>query len=119
LVVDDSVPNRKMLCRVLANGGYECTQADNGSCAVELVGQGLTRFQLVLMDFEMPIMNGPNAAEAMRKAGYTGLLIGITGNIMASDRTEFITAGANHVLNKPIRLRDLNLILDILCQGKE
>jgi len=107
-VVDDSVPNRKLLCRLLKNGGFECTQAENGQIGLDLVAGSIDAFDLILMDFEMPVMDGPTATKAIRDTGYSRPIIGITGNVLDADRVIFTNAGANEVLYKPLTLTAFN-----------
>ena len=54
------------------------------------------------MDFQMPNMDGPTAASAMRKMGYKGPIIGVTGNVMAVDAELYMSKGADKVLFKPV-----------------
>jgi CheY-like chemotaxis protein len=116
MVVDDSLPSRKMLCRLLKNGGYKCSQAENGQDCVELMVNNRDKsrlgkdveVQMVFMDYEMPLMNGPEAAKALRDLGFTCPIIGVTGNVLPVDKTYFISMGANDVLSKPLYLDDLN-----------
>ena len=114
LVVDDSVSNRKMLCRILARDGFECTQAVDGQAAVDLVSESKGKYDMVLMDYEMPIMDGPTATKAIRVMDYTGPIIGVTGNVLAADRAKFIASGANEVLHKPLTLSALNAAMEAL-----
>ena len=58
-------------------------------------------YDAILMDNQMKNMNGPEAAIEIRKLGYTGLIIGITGNVMGPDMEFFKNAGTSHVLAKP------------------
>ena len=63
-------------------------------------------FDLILMDYYMPNMNGPAAIEAIRKLGYTGMIVGVSG-VMDDDVNYFVQAGANLVLCKPLTLTAL------------
>lgn len=63
-------------------------------------------FDLILMDYYMPAMNGPEAIAAMRKLGFTGMIVGVSG-VMDDDVNDFVKAGANLVLCKPITLNAL------------
>lgn len=114
--MDDSVPNRKMLCRLLSRAGFECCQADDGEAGVKLIGADLARFDLVLMDFEMPVLDGPGACKAIRAMGYNKTILGVTGNVLPADRATFVAAGANDVLHKPLTLSALNSVLEQLAQ---
>ena len=58
-------------------------------------------YDAILMDYQMPNMDGPTAIRAIRSLGYKGVVIGVTGNVMALDQQEMMAAGANDVLPKP------------------
>jgi CheY-like chemotaxis protein len=120
LIVDDSMPSRKMLRRSLMLNDFLpapalIIDADDGETGVEAMRQSMMRGQhidCVLMDFTMIRMHGPEATRLMRQElGYRGLIIGVTGNVLPSDRQKLLDAGANAVLGKPMRREDL---LDIL-----
>jgi CheY-like chemotaxis protein len=96
-----------MLCRLLRNAGYFCTQAENGQIAVDLVSSGL-KFDLILMDFEMPVMDGPSSTRILKSMGCLSPVVGITGNILPDDIAFFLSAGAVDVLHKPLTLSVLN-----------
>ena len=68
----------------------------NGSCT-----RTSFLYDAILMDNQMKNMNGPEAAIEIRKLGYTGLIIGITGNVMEPDVSIYKNAGASYVLAKP------------------
>lgn len=111
LVVDDSSLNRKMLCKLLRTLKCTMEEADDGLKAVERVrarmaqSPGLNRmYDVILMDFVMPNMDGPTATQAIRALGYSGPILGVTGNTLDSDVTHFIQCGANAVLPKPFDL---------------
>merc|ERR1712176_1212095 len=68
-------------------------------------------FDLVLMDYEMPVMIGPVAAREIRKLGSDVFIIGVTGNLMPEDVTYFRQCGSNAVLPKPFRMSELEEII--------
>jgi signal transduction histidine kinase/ActR/RegA family two-component response regulator len=110
LIVDDATSNRKLLRRLLENRGHTCDEAEDGHVAVEMVQQAADKkkpYDMVLLDYEMPIMNGPTAAMEIRKIGSDAFVIGITGNMMAEDVAYFKSKGANAVLPKPFRISSL------------
>mmetsp|Transcript_23900 Transcript_23900/g.42419 ORF Transcript_23900/g.42419 Transcript_23900/m.42419 type:complete len:274 (-) Transcript_23900:364-1185(-) len=110
LVVDDILLNRKLLCRMLKNKGHTCDEAENGLAAVKLVEAGLENsspYDMVLMDYEMPVLNGPGAASKIRELGCNTFIIGITGNLLPEDVIYFEKNGANCVLPKPLNMVDL------------
>ena len=124
LVVDDSPSNRKLLAHLLTRQGHHCTQATDCVEAVEVVRQRLlsathanegslsdveegkqqAMFDCILLDYEMPNLNGPGAAKQMRDLGCKSLILGVTGNVLKEDIDLFIKCGANGVLAKPIKM---------------
>jgi CheY-like chemotaxis protein len=114
LVVDDSLPNRKMLVRLLEKAGHTCLSASNGLEAVEIMDadyatavqdKNYDPVDSILMDYEMPVLNGPDATKMLREKGYSNVtIIGVTGNVLADDINYFTLAGANKVLPKPVTL---------------
>eukprot|EP00597_Dinobryon_sp_UTEXLB2267_P017381 CAMPEP_0201112334 /NCGR_PEP_ID=MMETSP0812-20130820/77187_1 /ASSEMBLY_ACC=CAM_ASM_000668 /TAXON_ID=98059 /ORGANISM="Dinobryon sp., Strain UTEXLB2267" /LENGTH=640 /DNA_ID=CAMNT_0047375655 /DNA_START=533 /DNA_END=2455 /DNA_ORIENTATION=- len=112
LIVDDSAMNRKMLRKlieiekegILAQA--HVIEADDGLTAVEALRSAVATgsgFDLILMDYTMLRMHGPDATAIMRKdLQYSGPIIGVTGNALPEDIAKFIASGANSVLTKPL-----------------
>jgi CheY-like chemotaxis protein len=118
LVVDDSALNRKMICRLLRSVGYICTEAADGQeCVNHMVrcesGQQ-DHIDLILMDYEMPRMNGPVATSVLREMGCQVPVIGITGNVLSEDKNYFIEHGAVTVLTKPLKLSQFETAINEL-----
>jgi len=114
LIVDDAVSNRKLLSRLLKIKGHETAEAENGQIAVDMVRAAEAsgnHYDLVLMDYEMPIMIGPVAAKEIRDMGSDVFIIGVTGNLMPEDVSYFRTCGSNAVLPKPFRIAELEEII--------
>jgi signal transduction histidine kinase/CheY-like chemotaxis protein len=110
LVVDDSLSNRKLLCRILTNKGHDVEEADDGSEAVAKVKQSLSEnrcYDTILLDYEMPIMNGPDAAIQIRALGCDSFIVGVTGNMLPEDVAHFRSCGANALLGKPFKMKSL------------
>jgi CheY-like chemotaxis protein len=107
LIVDDSALNRKMMRRYFTACGHTCYEATDGKHAVSMVKErmsnryGKRSFDAVLMDFVMPVMDGPSACKAVRSIGYKGLIFGVTGNYRERDVEFFVSSGADVVLSKP------------------
>lgn len=122
LVVEDVQSSQKMLVRLLERSGHTCETAWNGQDAFDKVQESLTArvdaeeglticraFDTILMDFEMPILNGPDATKRIREElGYDGLIVGVTGNVLEEDVNHFISMGADAVVPKPIGMVALN-----------
>jgi CheY-like chemotaxis protein len=114
LVVDDSVFNRKMVVRLLEAQDHTCEQAEDGEVAVrkylEMVERGEPP-DAILMDFEMPVMNGPSATARLRELGCECLIVGVTGNVLSHDVAFFKEHGADAVLPKPLVLEHFEELL--------
>ena len=117
LVVEDTLSCRKMLIRLLERAGHTCIPATNGEEAVAAVQRDLEEaannprhvpLDTILMDFEMPLMRGPDATEHIRRLGYSGTILGVTGNVLSEDVAHFKSKGADEVLAKPISLERIN-----------
>jgi CheY-like chemotaxis protein len=117
LIVDDSIPNSKMLNMLLKRKGIKSSIAENGMVAVDLVLKDFEAYKLILMDNLMPVMNGMDATACLRKAGYPYLIIGLTGNIMEDDVKDFLSVGADMVLSKPLQMSSLERIIDTISMN--
>jgi CheY-like chemotaxis protein len=111
LVVDDSLTNRKLCIRLLERNGHTCEGACDGEEAVAMVKKSLScsgkPYDCILLDYEMPKMNGPEACQRMRQMGCSSYIAGVTGNLMSEDVDHFRMCGANWVFPKPFRLEAL------------
>jgi len=110
LVVDDVVTNRKLCMRLLQTNGHTCAGACDGKEAVDMVKASMDKgeqYDCILLDYEMPVMKGPEACQKMRQMGCNSYIAGLTGNVMSEDVDLFRSCGANWVLAKPFRLEEL------------
>ena len=67
---------------------------------------------VILMDFVMPQLNGPDAVREIRNMGYTGVVIGVTGNAQQEDIDVFLYHGSDRVISKPVDVVALLKIID-------
>lgn len=106
LVVDDTDTNRDLLALILRESGADVELKENGLEAVEwLKDQSV---HIVLMDMQMPVMDGYAAATELRKRNFTAPIIALTANSMQGDESKCRDAGCSDYLSKPI---DINLLL--------
>ena len=104
LIVDDSGLSRKMLCKTMRVAGHECDEAGDGLIALTKVKEKLSMeemYDAILMDTNMPNMDGPTAAKAMRDLGVTIPIFGVTGNAGEKDIEYYVSQGATAVFVKP------------------
>lgn len=124
LVVDDSDMNRKMVCKVLiGTKDFHCEQAVDGSVAVEIIRRQSQMqlsdereevdapYDIILMDYQMPEMDGPTAIAEIRRLGYKGIILGLTGNALVSDKDVMLKSGADGVLVKPLNIQLFRQVL--------
>jgi CheY-like chemotaxis protein len=105
LVVDDSETNRKLLRLMLRWAGAHVEQAENGGQAIQ---RALAEpFDVILMDMQMPVMDGYTATKRIRELGYRGPIIALTAHAMKGDREKCEAAGCSGYLSKPVNMDDL------------
>lgn len=116
LVVDDDQLVRDMLARRLDHRGYRTMQAPSGAAALELIDQA--RVDIVLLDVQMPQMNGFEALQRIRVGRSAGVLpvIMVTGRDRSEDVVEALALGANDYICKPIDLAILLARIDTQLQ---
>jgi CheY-like chemotaxis protein len=115
LVVDDDELNQTLAKAFLSRGGAIVEQAYNGVEAIEAIqAQGLSHFSAVLMDVQMPKMNGIDATRRIRtlEDSFDLPIIGLTAYIQQSEVEEMIKAGMNHHISKPVNFRELIVFLE-------
>ncbi len=102
LLVEDNELNREVALGLLEDAHLSIDAAENGQAAVQMVGKN--NYDLVLMDMQMPVMDGLAATRAIRLVPQFRALpiIAMTANVMASDRDKCVEAGMNDHLSKPI-----------------
>ncbi len=114
LVVEDGADNQRFISFMLERAGAEVTLADNGRIGADLATVASSEgrpFDVMLMDMQMPVMDGYVATRQLRDKGYTLPIIALTAHAMAADRSKCIIAGCDDYMSKPIsRKRLLELV---------
>ncbi|KAJ3920026.1 hypothetical protein F5877DRAFT_38979 [Lentinula edodes] len=133
LVVDDDGVTRMMMERLLRRQGCEVTTAENGRVALELIlgdgwnpdmleledtvgsvpesGVGERQFAVVFLDNSMPILSGQRTVEILRRLRRRDFVVGLTGNALLTDQDEYLRAGVDIVLTKPVMQNKLLYVL--------
>lgn len=115
LIVDDSSTNRKLVNRLLADKIGLRDEAIDGIDAVAKCKHSIdsgNAYDIVMMDYSMPNMDGPTATREIRSLGFRGVIVGVTGMSHDSDVQTFINAGADRVMIKPL---DAEEFWDAVC----
>ena len=105
LVVDDSLLSRKMVARLLRYSFNEVVEANDGVEALSIFHDYLSKdkfFDVILLDNQMPNMNGLECAAELRRLGFKSALIGLTGYGEKEQIEEFTSLGADYVMVKPL-----------------
>lgn len=116
LVVDDALENRELLKLLLEDLGLTVTLAEDGLQAVNAVKD--KSFDLVLMDIQMPVMDGYEAVAEMRKLGFERPIVALTANAMKGYELRILEAGFSHYQTKPIDIDKLTSLLSSLLGGE-
>ena len=114
LLVEDGDTNRRLVGLVLRRVGLEVVDAENGEIGV----QKATRepFDLILMDMQMPVMDGYTATRRLRQQGLTTPIVALTAHAMKGSEEECRSAGCSGYLAKPIDIdRLVNVVQEILA----
>jgi two-component system cell cycle response regulator DivK len=107
LIVEDNEKNRTLIKDVLEYHGYEVIEAGNGLEGIKIAKENNP--DLILMDLQMPVMNGYEAIKIIKtdaEIKYTKI-IAITSFAMVGDREKILEAGADEYISKPIDIRQL------------
>ncbi|MGI9430102.1 MAG: ATP-binding protein, partial [Bythopirellula sp.] len=110
LVADDAEANRKLMQLVLTRAGVTVDLAENGQVALERAAEH--RYDIVLMDMQMPVMDGATATRRLREAGFTRPIIALTADAMKGSEQKCREAGCSGFLTKPV---DMDRLISTLA----
>ena len=109
LLAEDTLENQKLISLQLRKSGVEVTVVEDGKQAVAAALEN--EFDLILMDMQMPVLDGLGAMRLLRQAGYTRPIVALTANTSQADKDSCLEAGADGFLSKPI---DFEKFFDVL-----
>ncbi|MBN2293045.1 MAG: response regulator [Pirellulales bacterium] len=110
LLVEDGPDNQRIISFFLENAGAEVSLATNGQAALDYYkssGNNDDPFDVVVMDMQMPIMDGYEATRCLRAEGFEGPIIALTAHAMVGDRDKCLAAGCDDYIAKPVDRRKL------------
>ncbi|SFV51719.1 putative sensor protein [hydrothermal vent metagenome] len=121
LIVEDNLINQKVLTNILGKSGIDIELANNGEEAVVKVTTGKKKFDLVLMDINMPIMDGYTATQQIRDTGaFDDLpIVSFTALVLDSEVEKMYKAGINAFLDKPLNIGKLYTVFKIYMNKKQ
>ncbi len=103
LVVDDSIDNQLLFSSLFKSRGAKVSIACNGRLGVDKALAG--KYDVVIMDIQMPVLDGYGATKELRKAGYKKPIIALTAYAMKEEKERCVSAGCNAHLSKPINIK--------------
>ena len=125
LLVEDGIYNQRLIQYLLTKAGGSVTLAENGQQAVDQLGAALQsktdineQFDLILMDIQMPLLDGYSATELIREMGFNNPIIALTANVMPGDREKCLQAGCNEYLSKPLDRKRLIQTINNLLKSR-
>ena len=128
LLAEDGPDNQRLIAYVLRKAGAEVTVVENGKLAVDVALAAIHGrresdppgpFDVILMDMQMPVMDGYEAAGLLRQRGYTGSIIALTAHAMVGDREKCIVAGCDDYVSKPVSPRGLVRMISAVVTERE
>jgi CheY-like chemotaxis protein len=112
LLAEDNMVNQKLGLKILERMGYRADIAANGLEVIESLKR--QPYDLILMDVQMPEMDGLEATRQIRAKGSTVHIIAMTANAMQGDREVCLAAGMNDYVSKPIQVKELQTAIEVL-----
>ena len=109
LLAEDNSDNQRLISLKVEQTGAEISIAENGHMAVDMALK--QPYNLILMDIQMPVMNGLDATRTLRRKGYTGAIVALTANAMQEDIDACKAAGCDGFLTKPIKWNEFFEVL--------
>lgn len=102
LLAEDRPENQELIEHVLTRSGAQVTIVDNGAAVLEKVARSPEEFPVILLDMQMPILDGYQCAKQLRENAFEGVIIALTAHATPQDEKKCLAAGCDFYLSKPI-----------------
>ncbi|MFN6400664.1 MAG: PAS domain S-box protein [Planctomycetota bacterium] len=109
LLAEDNKDMQRVLMYFLKRAGLQVEIVENGSFVVQKWLEG--GFDVILMDMQMPVLDGYDATRHLRQAGYQGPIIALTAHAMLGDREKYISCGLTDYMTKPVQVQNLFAVI--------
>ncbi|MCP8899632.1 response regulator [Gilvimarinus xylanilyticus] len=121
LLVEDNMVNQQVARGLLRKAGIVVTSADNGQQALDILAEREQPFDAILMDIEMPVLDGISATQKIRRMPTFAAtpIIAVTAQAMSGDRQSCLNAGMNEYLSKPLKPQELYQTLNDLLSSTQ
>ncbi len=120
LVAEDNPVNQRLATIMLGKAGYTVKVVDNGRTAVEVYTKAPDAFDLILMDIQMPEMDGLEATRRIREMGFTSVpIVAMTANAMVGDREKCVESGMDDYISKPIKREVIFKLLEKILYNRQ
>ena len=117
LLVEDTVENQKLISKYLMKTGLTVDIADNGKIGLDMANS--KEYDLILMDIQMPVMDGLEATKHLRQDGIHTPVVCITANAMKEDKKRCFESGADDYLTKPLNLSHFYTVLEYYLKPQD
>ncbi len=114
LLAEDGPDNQKLISHILRKAGAEVQVVENGALAIQAATEAVRNsapFDIILMDMQMPVMDGYTATQKLRDAGYRRTIVALTAHASTGDREKCLDAGCDDFATKPIHRLGLIALL--------
>ena len=116
LIVEDGKVNQIVLTTVLQEAGATIQIAENGKLGIEAVDSSEKGFDVILMDMQMPVMDGYEATTRLRESGFNNPIIAVTAHALSGDMEKTFQVGCNDYMSKPV---DRDKLIDTILKHNQ